>query len=181
MEDNQILDLFFARDESAIDHVADKYGSQLLRLSQNLLGSEDDARECLNDTYLAAWDRIPPARPACFYAWLCRVIRNLSCDRLDRDRAAKRSASIISLTQELEQVLTVPAPGETGELSQSIDRFLRRQDKLSRQLFLRRYFYADSLTELARMTGMRENTVAARLVRLRRRLRKHLIEEGFNP
>lgn len=138
-----------------------------------------DAQECLNDTYLAAWDRIPPARPQSLFAWLCRVLRNHCCDRYRRESTLKRSALVVELSQELENTLLSPPPGEEEGLSELLDKFLRSLDKSSRILFVRRYFYADSLQELSAMTALGANTIAARLARMRKKLRKILLEEGY--
>lgn len=179
MEDTEILDLFFARDEQALEATSEKYGLRLLSFGLKLLRDPQDAQECLNDTYLAAWDAIPPARPQSLFAWLCRVLRNQCCDRYRRENTQKRSAQVLALTQELENTLVSPPLGERGELSSVLDSFLRTQDKLSRMLFVRRYFYADSLQELSALTMLGENAIAARLARQRKKLRKILLEEGY--
>ena len=179
MDDGRILDLFFARDQLALEETAAKYGLRLLSFARKLLPDPQDAQECLNDTYLAAWDRIPPARPQSLFAWLCRVLRNHCCDRYRRESTLKRSALVVELSQELENTLLSPPPGEEEGLSELLDKFLRSLDKSSRILFVRRYFYAASWQELSAMTALGANTIAARLARMRKKLRKILLEEGY--
>ena len=183
MEDARILDLYWARDQRAIDETGLKYGPFLSRTAWNILRDRSDAEECVNDTYLSAWNAIPPARPSAFRAWLGRVVRNLSLDRWKRDRAEKRGAGLEVLLGELEDC--VPAPRgteralEDREIADLISAFLRRLTKENRVIFLRRYWYADSISAIAFRLHMRENQVSVRLHRIRKKLREELRKEGF--
>lgn len=181
MEDCAILDLFFERDERAIGETDDKYGTRLTGISRNITGSESDAEECVNDTYLAAWNRIPPTRPNNYFAWLCRVVRNLSYNVFHKNKAQKRNANTISLDRELSELIsdTRPSCFDEDRLGETIDKFLREQNRDARYLFVRRYFYADSLSALAELTGMSEKGIAMRLMRIRKKLKEYLEKEGF--
>ena len=178
MEDARILDLYWARDQRAIDETGLKYGPFLSRTAWNILRDRSDAEECVNDTYLSAWNAIPPARPSAFRAWLGRVVRNLSLDRWKRDRAEKRGAGLEVLLGELEDC--VPAPRgteralEDREIADLISAFLRRLTKESRVIFLRRYWYGDAIGEIAVRYGMPTGRVRVTLHRTRARLRQAL-------
>ncbi len=182
MEDHAIVELFFARQESAITETAKKYGRSLRKLAKNITGNEQDAEECVNDTYLAVWKKIPPTRPSNYYAFLCRITRNLSLNSLDYSRAKKRCAEVISLSAEMEEILSDTSNSEIqhAKMTEIFDRFLRTLDEDTRLIFIRRYFYGDSLPELASLTGIKENNIYARLFRARKRLAKMLAKEG-NP
>lgn len=181
VSDSTIIELFFARDESAISKTAEKYGRKLFGISENITGDPEDAEECVNDTYLAAWNSIPPTRPDNYYAYICRIVRNISLDRADRKKAGKRSAEVVPFSAELESVLadTEADPGRAEELPALLDGFLRGLDEDTRLMFLRRYFYGDSTSRISEMTGVGENVIYARLFRARKRLKKLLVKEGF--
>ncbi len=182
MEDSLILTQLWERDEHALGALADKYGKRLYRLAQNLLGSVRDAQECVSDTFFALWNAIPPARPDSLAAYICRVCRNTALKRLRHDTAAARSCGYTLSLDELSEAIPggdMDAALDVRMLGSSIDRFLETQDAESRTLFLRRYWFGDSVRDIARTAGLRENTVSVRLHRTRERLRAHLIEEGF--
>lgn len=180
MEDAAIIRLFFNRDEQAIAETDQKYGRVLVGVSENIVEDHEDARECVNDCYLAVWQQIPPTCPMNYYAYLCKIVRNLSYNAYDKKHAAKRSAEFVELSHELSETLPdgASSPDET-ELGQAIDRFLRELDQRSRLLFVRRYFYSDSVSKIAEMTGMSGNAVSARLSRTRKGLKKYLEKEGY--
>ena len=181
MEDSTILDMFFERNENAIKETSNKYGKQLTGISQSITDSEPDAEECVNDTYLAAWNQIPPTRPDNYFAWLCRVVRNISYNVFHKNTAQKRNANTISLDDELSELIpdTRPSYSDETRLGEAIDRFLRNQNQDARYLFIRRYFYADSLSSLSELTGMSQNGIAMRLMRIRKKLKGYLEKEGF--
>ncbi len=179
MEDQAIIKLFFSRDENAIRETARKYGKRLVGISVSIVGNDSDAEECVNDTYLAAWDRIPPTRPENYSAFLCRIVRNISYDRVRQSTAAKRHAELISLDGELSEIIPDSTSVDGSELGLAIDKFLRGLDKDTRIVFMRRYFYGDSLAALSRLTGKSESSLAMRLMRARKKLREHLKKEGF--
>lgn len=182
MNDEQIIELYFSRDEDAIAVTTEKYGRLLYGIAKNITGSDGDAEECVSDTYLAAWDQIPPDRPEHFAAYLCAIVRNKALNRSDQNHAQKRSAVLTELTEEIAGILTDdPAQRiETERLGILIDQFLRSLEKDARMIFVRRYFYADPIPEIARMTGLRENAVSARLLRMKKKLKSHLRKENYD-
>lgn len=182
MEDRQIMDLFWRRDHGAIPAVQEKYGGRLLGLAQRLVGSREDAEECVNDAYLKVWNAIPPERPQCLYAYLAKVCRNLALDRLDWRNAQKRKAEVVSLTLELETC--IPDSRREQHLSGQalgavLTAFLQKLPEEQRLLFLRRYWYGDSIQEIAMRYGLGESKVKTSLMRTRNRLRKYLEKEGI--
>lgn len=183
MEDSAIIDLYWSRDQRAIEETAGKYGSFLHALAWNILRSHGDTEECVNDTYLRAWNAIPPARPAAFRAWLGRIARNLSLDRWKAERTQRRGGGAEVLLGELEEC--VPAPRgmeqqlEDREIAALISAFLRRLPAESRRVFLRRYWYGQELAEIAAEQGCGVGKVKSSLFRTRKALRAHLEEEGI--
>ncbi len=183
MEDTKIIELYFARDEQALRETEAAYGGRLFRLSNHIVRSREDAEECVNDTYWKTWRAIPPTRPQYFFAFLAKICRNLCLDKLDYTGAEKRRGELLALTAELEQCL----PGRTGEpweetaLTEALNSFLAALSRENRTLFLRRYWFGDSVSELAGHWGLREGAVATRLHRLRKQLAIHLEKEGFGP
>ena len=183
LTDEDILALFFRRDQSAICAVAGKYGPGCTGIARNILHDPSDAEECVNDTWLAAWNTIPPQTPSPLRAYLYRIVRNLATSRYHKNTAQKRSNGYDLALSELEDCLAAPEGVEdtlsARELTAVLNRFLRELDRDSRVLFMRRYWYGDPVQELAARLGMRPNSVTARLARLREKLRKELREEGF--
>ncbi|MGM9680733.1 MAG: RNA polymerase sigma factor [Eubacteriales bacterium] len=179
MEDAAIIRLFFNRDEQAIAETDHKYGRVLVGVSRNIVEDYEDARECVNDCYLAVWQQIPPTCPMNYYAYLCKIVRNLSYNVCEKKHAAKRSAEIVCLSHELDETLPDGDITDEVELGRSIDGFLRGLDQRSRLIFIRRYFYSDPVSKIAEMTGMSANAVSARLSRTRKDLKKHLEREGY--
>ncbi len=183
MDDQAIIALYWDRDEEAIRESDASYGRFCRRISLNLLGSEQDAEECVNDTWLTAWNRIPPVRPHSLKAFFGRITRDLSIDRLRAEHAAKRDGGTAVLLDELAECL--PARGdveesvETAELAGAVSRFLEALPAEDRVLFVRRYWYGDPIRTLADESGIRENTLSQRLLRLRQRLREELLKGGW--
>ncbi len=183
MEDTKIIDLYWQRDQSAVSATAGKYGGFLHTVSWNILKSHTDAEECVNDTYLRAWNAIPPERPNALRAWLGRVTRNLSLDRWKADRAARRGGGMEMLLGELEECV----PDRQGpeqrveeqELAALISRFLRWQSEDNRYIFLRRYWYGEDIAAIARSLGCGESRVKSALFRTRGALRAFLEKEGI--
>lgn len=181
MEDRQILDLLWARAEAALTALSEKYGHRLQRLAHNILADPQDAQECVNDTYLALWNTIPPNRPDPLAPYALRVCKNIATSRLRRRLAIKRSGYQVALEElaeaigmeSLEQILDANALGD------AIDGFLAAQTRENRVIFLRRYWYGDGVGQIAQRVQLPENTVSVRLSRLRSRLRQHLKKEGF--
>ena len=183
MEDCMIIDLYWARDQRAITESEDKYGAYCRAIARGILDRREDAEECVNDTWLRAWNAMPPQRPNILSAFFAKLTRNLSLDRWRRDRAAKRGGGQTEAAlHELEDCLPDrhgPEEGlEARETAALISAFLRKQPEPDRGLFIRRYFYLDSMAALAARFGMNQGQVKARLYRLRGRLKKALEAEG---
>ena len=184
MDNTTIIDLYFARDEAAIRHTAEKYGGRLRALSHGIVQDMQTAEECENDTYLQAWNAIPPHDPKEYlYAFLARITRHISLNRCRDRRRLKRSAYICELSAELEQC--IPAPDDAQcrlddlVLSEAINGFLGALDEEKRNLFLRRYWYLDSIQTISEVSGFSQSKVASMLHRLRGKLRKKFSEEGY--
>lgn len=185
MEDREIVDLYKRREESAIKETALKYGHKLNRISINIVGNFPDAEECENDTYLEAWKLIPPHEPNKYlFSFLAKIIRNLSLNFCKRKNTQKRSAIIIELTSELEQC--IPAPDclpcklSDSELGKVISTFLRSEKEESRNVFLRRYWFADSIKDIALRFSISESKAKSMLFRTRNKLRQYLKKEGYD-
>ena len=181
MEDRKIIELFFARDEDAIRHTDEAYGRRLYRLADNIVCNGQDAEESVSDTYMKAWETIPPHCPQYYFAYIAKICRHFALDKLDWKNAAKRKAEVVSLTQEME--LCVPdtrrEQGMTGkELGMILSAFLRTLSQENRVVFLRRYWYGDTAAEIAARYGIREGAVQMRLSRTRAKLCTYLEKEG---
>ncbi len=182
MEDAQIVALFWDRDEAAIARTDAAYGRSLYRLSDRILRCPEDAQECVNDTYWKAWESIPPQRPMHLFAYLAKLCRNLSLTRLDWNQAAKRSAPVVELTREMEACIPDQAAErqlEGTELGRLLDCFLGSLSPESRRIFLRRYWYADAIGDIARRYGISQSKVKTRLYRTRNQLKAFLEQEGI--
>lgn len=184
MEDNRIIDLYFARSESAIFQTAAKYGNYCYSIANNILSDREDSRECVNDTYLAAWNAMPPKRPNILSAFLGKITRNISLDRWKARSAQKRGGGAATLSlEELEECLTggenPEAAVERRELLRSLNRFLEALPEEQRNLFVCRYWYLDSIEDISQRFDCSQSRVTSALFRLRKRLRKHLEQEGL--
>lgn len=184
MEDNRIIALLFARDAGALDECRSSYGAYCRAIARNILGSEDDAEECENDVYLAAWNAIPPERPVSLRAFLGKIARNLALGRRERDSAQKRGGGTIdAVLDELAECLGAPGEvserAEAAELAAAVDAFLRRRGERERRIFLRRVFFCDPISDIARRFGISEAAVKSSLSRTRAALRSCLKKEGF--
>lgn len=184
MEDTQILELFWQRDQQAIAETQRKYGSYLNRVAMNVLGDPEDSRESVNDTYLAAWDAIPPHRPRDLCAFLSKLTRRIAIDLLRRNSSQKRGGGAYALSLwELDQCL--PGGNTTEEivdgkaLADAVAAFLKTCSKAARTAFVCRYFYMDSVKETARACGLTESNTKVLLHRTRQGLREYLEKEGY--
>lgn len=182
MTDAQIIALFWDRDEEAIRQTHAVYGQRLHRLADQILRSPQDSEESVSDTYLKAWETIPPQRPAFFYAYLAKICRNFALGRLEMQSAAKRNAQIVELTREME--LSIPDPAhqralEGDQIGELLNRFLATLSRDNRLIFLRRYWYADSVAEIAARYRISESKVKTQLHRTRNKLRNYLAKEGI--
>ena len=183
MEDSKIIDLYFARSEDAIKHTDETYGRRLYHLAENIVKNGQDAEESVNDTYLKAWDTIPPQRPQHFFAYIAKICRNFALKKLDWKKAAKRNAEVVSLTEEMEMCIpdkTRDREIEARELGMVLDRFLRTLTPENQMVFLRRYWYVDTIAEIAARYGISESAVLMRLNRTRAKLQTFLEKEEIN-
>lgn len=184
MNDESIIELYWNRVENAIEETDKKYGKLCSRVSLNIVNSISDAEECINDSYLTVWNSIPHDRPEHFSAYICRIVRNLSLKRLEYNTAAKRRADLVASFDELEGCLS---SGQNPEdcvdaklLGKVISRFLSLQNEQSRNIFIRRYWYFDSLKEIAKDYGLKEERISLILFRMRKKLKNFLEKEGYN-
>ncbi len=181
MEDHKIVDLYWARSENAIKETDNKYGRMLNSISYSLLSSREDAEECLNDTYLDAWQKMPEDRPAFLGAYLSRIIRCISIDRFRASHRQKRGEAV-SLTDELADCIPSGASPaeeyENGRIARVINNFLFELDEEKRRMFVRRYFYSDSIEDIAGLLRISKPKVKTTLHRLRAELREYLEGEG---
>ena len=185
LEDNMIVELYLQRDESALKHTAEKYGARLRSLSYGITSDIQTAEECENDTYLEAWNSIPPHEPRNYlYAFLARITRHISLNYC-RDRSAlKRSAFICELSRELEECIPAPNNSECRiddiAFSEAINLFLGTLDEQKRNIFVRRYWYTDSISSISSRYCLSESKVKTTLFRCRNKLREYLKKEGYD-
>ncbi len=183
MTDTEIINLFFERSEQAIGALAEKHGGAAARVARNILGSEQDVEECVNDTYLAVWNAIPPHRPSPLRTFVCKIARNLAAKRYHANTAEKRNSRYDLALDELEETLAGSGGAEEAleakELAAAINGFLGTLRRDDRVLFLRRYWYAEPVKDLAEAAHTTPNSVTVRLFRIREKLRHYLKKEGF--
>ena len=184
MEDNMIVELYLNRDENAINQTRDKYSSRLRSLAFNIVKDIHTTEECENDTYMQAWNSIPPHKPyQYFYAFLAKIIRHISLNRCRESNRLKRNAVIYELTNELEQC--IPAPNDIERhiddmvFGEIINNFLSEIGQEKRNMFLRRYWYFDSIADISKRFGISKSKVMTTLFRTRDGLRRHLEKEGY--
>lgn len=182
MEDSRILEMYWAREQSAIAETEAKYGRYLNRIAFNILYSDEDAEECVNDTYVKAWEAMPPHRPDRLSAFLGKITRNIALDRYDSIRAQKRCGNTEIAIDELEECIPDTCTGELSDeiaLRDAINGFLRSLPTRTRIVFLRRYFYLCSVSDIAQSLEMSESNVKVTLLRTRKRFKEHLEKEGI--
>ena len=175
MQDSQIVDLFFERDEDAIVRTSEKYGSYCLTVANNILADSFDSEECVNDAYLAAWNSIPPERPERLGAYLARLTRNSALNRYKAKRRERRGGGEFELSlDELSDCVKDSFAFDEEEIGRHISDFLRGEKKTNRQVFVRRYFYNDSVAGIAKRFSLGESNVKSILHRTRLGLRDYL-------
>ena len=183
MTDQTIIDLFWQRSEDAIQNTSQKYGTYLTKIAMNILHHNEESEECVNDTYLTAWEQIPPDRPQKLLTYLGRITRCLALNRYDYLTAQKRNAEFTIQLTELEECLsrpdTVESQYENGELSAAISDFLRTLEPEKRNIFIRRYWFSDNIIDIAGRFEISESKVKSILFRARKQLKKHLESEGY--
>lgn len=185
MEDERIIQLYWDRDESAISESSDKYGAYCASIAHNILHSESDEEECVNDTWLRAWNAMPPQRPRILSAFFGKITRNLSFDRYKKLHRQKRGGGQMELVlDELAECVSgrddTERKWDEKELTAELNRFLHSLPEDKRTLFLLRYWYAGTTAEIAERLGMSENNVSVLLHRIRGQLKAHLVERGFD-
>ena len=184
MDDSRIIELYWQRSENAITETDKKYGAYCSTVAYNILQNREDAEECVNDTWLGAWDSIPPNRPSILRVFLAKITRNLSINRLEKRLAEKRGSGEESVViDELEECLgdstDVENIVETRELEEFIRRFVRKLPEREGNLFVRRYFFTDSIASISERYCISKNHVMVILSRTRKKLRKELMKDGF--
>ena len=182
MDDSGIVDLFIARDESALNELALKYGARLLRIAYGIVGDHHTAEEVVNDAYLSAWELIPPNEPREYlFAFMASIVRHKAIDRCRERNAGKRKAELSELTREMEEC--IPAKGgveqeaEANELRRAINGFLMSIPKRNRDIFLRRYWFLDSIEDIAKRFRISRESVKTALCRMRGKLKEYLESE----
>ncbi len=183
MEDSKIIELFFERSEDAISALSEKYGKLCIKTAVNILGSKEDAEECVNDAYLGLWNTIPPQNPNPLVSYLLRVVRNISTAKYHSKSAKKRNSFYDVALDELCDCISsgdfVEDSLDAKEIAEIIDKFLGRLDRDSRVMFVRRYYCADSLEELSKLFGISRHALSVKLSRIREKLKKELLKEGI--
>lgn len=182
MEDEKIIELYWQRSENAILETDRAYGSKLHGLAERIVQCFEDAQECLNDTYWKAWDTIPPQQPTYFFAYLAKICRYFALGKLDWKNAAKRGAEMVALTDELAACIPDESrdrEAESRDVGRALNSFLLSLPLESRLIFLRRYWYCDTVAEIAGRYHISESKVKTRLHRIRGQLRVYLEKEGI--
>jgi len=184
LNDQEIIELYNERDMRAIEETSSKYGKYCYSISMRIVNDHEDAEECVNDTWLRTGDVIPPQRPVVFRQFLAKITRNLSFDRYRASQAKKRgSGEMDAVLDELEECIAGGKdPAEevvAGELAASMNAFVQDLPKRDGDIFIRRYYYVESTEEIAKKYGMKESNVLTILSRTRRKLKSHLLKEGY--
>ena len=183
MDDEKIVDLFWQRDERAITETSAKYGALCGKIAYGILGNSQDSEEIVNMSYLRLWDAVPPKRPDPFSPFLAKIVRNLALNKLKAEHAQKRCSSEFTVSlDELDECI----PDKKSVISDSVhirdclNTFLKGQKRQVRSIFVLRYFYCESIEEIAEKTGFSESKVKSMLFRMRNKLREHLESEGIS-
>ena len=179
MDDNKIVEMYFARDENAISETKEKYGKYCHYIANNILNSSLDSEECVNDTYLATWNSIPPSKPKSLRAYIGKIVRNIALNRYYASRAKKRSVGVELALDELSEV--IPDVGADGRaltdeltLKYALNAFIGSLKRETREIFVRRYWYLSSIKEISSDYGLTESNVKVTLLRTRELLRDYL-------
>lgn len=184
MEDSQIIELYWQKNTDAISETANKYGAYCFTVADNILHSAEDSEECVNDTWLHAWNAMPPQRPNVLRLFLAKITRNLAFDQFHARNAIKRGDGELPLIlDELGECLGVKANTEATyeakELRQCIQHFVRGLPERDGNVMVRRYFFAEPVSDIAKRYGLTENNVMVILCRARKKLKDHLLKEGY--
>ena len=181
LQDHEIVALYHARDEAAIEHSRRSYGVYCTAIAMNILASEPDAEECVSDTWLAAWNSMPPKWPECLRTYLGKLTRNISINRFKAMHRERRSLSMTVAFEELEACIPAPDNTESETICAWLDEYLATLGQLDRQLFVGRYWYGYSVKAMARHYGLSANAATKRITRVREGLRRFLTERGYTP
>lgn len=184
MNDEMIVDLYLQKNQKAITESAVQYGSKLKRISFNIVQDMSDSEECENDTYLSAWNNIPPHSPKQYlFSFLAKIIRNLSINRYNKNHTQKRYMNMVELTKEMEEC--IPSPDDEvckiadNELTETISRFLKSLSKEEQAVFVTRYWYSEPVKEVANKFSISESKTKSMLMRTRNKLKKYFESEGL--
>ncbi len=183
MNDEGIVALFWERNEAAIAKIQEKYGRYCQYIAERILGSREDAEECVNDTYRRAWETIPPSKPSLLSSYLAMLTRRIAIDRARENRAGKRGGGLDLILDELQECVsdTQADDAHSQLLREVLDTFLASLPQRTRKVFVRRYWYADTAAAIAKEYGMSESNVNTLLFRTRKQLKKALQENGIEP
>lgn len=183
MKDEMIIELYWNRSEKAISETDKKYGAYCYRVSFNVLSNKEDAEECVSDTYLKTWNSIPPTRPTRFMAFLGKITRNISLNLLKMNTTKKRGGDLVRVIEEELDECAPKNPVEEevnrGLLLDCINAYLNRQTEIKANIFVRRYWYMDTVKAISDRYKMNESTVSTILMKMRKELREYLMKEGF--
>ena len=178
MDDNVIVELFWQRSEDALTECASKFGRYCRKIANNILENDEDTEECINEVWYKAWNAIPPARPTMLKSFLGKIIRNSALDRYAAAHSQKRGSGKVEIT--LDELADIPTPeAEEGEITQSINELLYSESRENADIFIKRYWYLESVAQIAAEYGYSENKVSSLLFRMRGRLRIKLESEGL--
>ena len=184
MDDNEIVEQYLSRNENAIKNTSDKYGKRLNYIAAKITCDSYTADECENDTYMQAWNSIPPNEPRTYlYAYLARIIRHTALDHCEKNRALKRQAYIVDISEELDECIAGTGDTENAAdeiaLREAVNGFLASLDEEKRNVFMRRYWFMDEIGEIADRFGYSQSKIKSMLMRMRNKLREHLEKEGL--
>lgn len=183
MDDSKIIELFFLRSEQAVTELSFKYGETCRKIALNILNNLEDAEECVNDTYMGTWNSIPPQKPNPLSTYVCKITRNIALKRYRYNTAKKRNSFYDISLSELEDCIPSVAQNAISsteeDLTEIIEHFLDSLDKKSRIMFVKRYWYAESIAAIAVEFDMTENHVAVRLLRIRNKMKTYLEKKGI--
>lgn len=182
MDDEIIIELFLNRSENAIQKLDERYGKIFKRISMNIVNNEQDAEECVNDTYMCVWNTIPPNKPNPLLAYVCKIVRNISIDCYRHNSAHKRMCNYALCLDEIDAPDFACSPSEKmelQELSKEINEFIGKLAPIDRVFFVKRYWFMDSYSKISSETGFRVGTIRTRVSRVRNRLYNHLKKAGW--
>ena len=185
MEDHEIIEHFFERDESAIRETSRKFGSYCRSIANGILKNHEDSEDCVNEALIRVWESIPPKKPSSLGAFIGRITKNIALDRIKRSMREKRGGGELTLVyEELEEIISgsgsVEDEAERKEMMSAISGFLRKSSDVNRRTFVLRYWYCRSVGEIARELGIKEENAYMILSRMRGKLREYLKKEGYD-